>query len=67
MTEKKLLKKYPEVDGWEHLYCTLTSPMTTKEVTVLVSLIIHGCSSIPVEMAYQSQKGKKLLIVCKKV
>ena len=67
MTEKKLLKKYPEVDGWEHLYCTLTSPMTTKEVAALASLIIHGCSSVTVEMAYQSQKGKKLLIVCKKV
>lgn len=67
MTEKQLLKKYPAADGWEHLHCTLTSPMTIEEVTQLAALIVNGCSSLTVEMAYEVQKGNTLLIVCRKL
>ena len=64
--KKDLLLAFPESDGWAHLSCTLVSPMTDTEERKLASLILSGIDSTPLEWAYSHQKGKELVIVCKR-
>lgn len=65
-TKKELQGLYPTSEGWEHLSCTLVSPMTFAEEGKLASLILTGIASTPLEWAYSHQKGKELVIVCRK-
>lgn len=65
-TKKELKSLYPASEGWEHLSCTLISPMTSKEEVRLASLILSGIGTTRLDWAYSQQKGKELVIVCRR-
>ena len=65
-TKKVLQGLYPSSEGWEHLSCTLVSPMTPSEEVRLASLILSGIGTTPLDWAYSHQKGKELVVVCRK-